>query len=60
MGNKTIYNKNEKGDQMTINEFLDLLDYYGITYEDDELVQERLKDFGWKLSDTIKIEQKEI
>ena len=38
---------------MTIEDLLDLLDYKGITYEDDEIVADTLKDYGLCLSDKI-------
>ena len=38
---------------MTIEDLLNLLDYKGITYEDDELVADTLKDYGLCLSDKI-------
>ena len=38
---------------MTIEDLLNLLDYKGITYEDDEIVADTLKDYGLCLSDKI-------
>jgi len=38
---------------MTVNEFLEMLDRYGIVYEDEELVIERLSDFGCAIFDKI-------
>ena len=44
----------EKGvNKMTVNEFLEMLDRYGIVYEDEELVIERLSDFGCAIFDKI-------
>jgi hypothetical protein len=45
---------------MTVNELLDALDGWGIIYTDEDLVKERLKDWGWKLNTKIeKVEKKE-
>ena len=38
---------------MTIEDLLDLLDYKNITYKDNELVADTLKDYGLCLSDKI-------
>lgn len=38
---------------MTIEDLLNLLDYRGITYEDDEIAADTLKDYGLCLSDKI-------
>jgi len=40
---------------MTIENLLDLLDGWGIVYEDEALVIERLSDIGCSLFDTITI-----
>lgn len=40
---------------MTIENLLDLLDGWGIVYEDEALVIERLSDFGVSLFDSITI-----
>ena len=40
---------------MTVKEFLDWLDYRGITFEDEDLVAEELSDYGISLYDNITI-----
>lgn len=44
-----------EGANMTIENLLDLLDGWGIVYEDEALVIERLSDIGCSLFDTITI-----
>lgn len=40
---------------MTIEDLLNLLDYKGITYEDDDIVAETLRDYGLCLTDKITV-----
>lgn len=39
--------------KMTVEQFLDYLDGYGIVFEDEDIVKSALSDLGVRLEDTI-------